>query len=99
MHGHTPGHTFYSAESKGQKIVFWGDVMHVAAVQFPNPAVTIVYDVDSKAAAAQRKKAFTDAARGGYFVAAAHISFPGIGQLRSDGKGYAWVPVNYSTLH
>ena len=94
-HGHTPGHTFYAAENKGQKMMFWGDVVHVAAVQFSNPSVTIQFDVDPKAAAAQRRKAFADAASRGYLVGAAHISFPGIGRLRRDGRGYAWVPVNY----
>lgn len=95
--GHTPGHTFYALESKGQKLVFWGDVMHAAAVQFPNPSVTIEYDADPAAAAAQRKKAFADAAKEGYFVAADHVSYPGIGHLRADGKGYRWIPINYST--
>jgi glyoxylase-like metal-dependent hydrolase (beta-lactamase superfamily II) len=94
--GHTPGHTFYEISSKGQKLVAWGDLMHVAAVQFPDPSVTIQFDTDSKAAAAARKKAFADAAKQGYFVAIAHVAFPGIGQLRSDGAGYRWVPVNYS---
>jgi glyoxylase-like metal-dependent hydrolase (beta-lactamase superfamily II) len=94
--GHTPGHSFYEVTSKGQKLVAWGDLMHVAAVQFPDPAVTIQFDSDAKAAAAARKKAFADAAKQGYFVAIAHVSFPGIGQLRSDGTGYRWVPVNYS---
>ncbi|EAU69296.1 MBL fold metallo-hydrolase [Stigmatella aurantiaca] len=94
--GHTPGHSFYVAESQGQKLVFWGDLMHVAAVQFPEPAVTIQYDVDSKAAAAQRAKAYADAAKQGYLVAVDHISFPGIGHLRPQGKGYSWLPVNYS---
>lgn len=28
-------------------------------------------------------------------VAAAHVSFPGIGHLRSEGLGYVFVPVNY----
>jgi len=27
----------------------------------------------------------------------AHVAFPGIGQVRADGKGYRWVPVNYSS--
>ncbi|MGQ0698348.1 MAG: MBL fold metallo-hydrolase [Panacagrimonas sp.] len=96
--GHTPGHSFYVAESQGQKMVFWGDLMHVAAVQFDNPAVTIQFDVDSKAAAAQRAKAYADAAKQGYLVAAAHLSFPGIGRLRSEGKAYAWLPVNYMSM-
>ncbi|HEU4727811.1 MAG TPA: MBL fold metallo-hydrolase, partial [Kofleriaceae bacterium] len=58
--GHTPGHTIYQLESKGQKMVMWGDLMHVAAVQFPDPSVTIQFDSDPKAAAAERKKAFAD---------------------------------------
>lgn len=95
-YGHTPGHTVYVVESKGQKMVFWGDLMHVAAVQFAEPSVTIQFDSDSKRAAPQRKKAYADAAKGGYFVAVAHVSFPGIGQLRPDGKGYRWLPANYS---
>lgn len=95
--GHTPGHTFYALESKGQKLVFWGDVMHVASVQLTDPSITIQYDVDPKAAAFQRKKAFSDAAKHGYWVAGDHVSFPGIGHLRVEGSKYVWVPVNYST--
>jgi len=95
-YGHTPGHSNYVAESQGQKIMFWGDLMHVAAVQFPNPAVTIQFDSDPKTARPAREKAYAAAAQGGYYVAVAHISFPGIGKLRADGKGYDWLPVNYS---
>ncbi len=97
-YGHTPGHAVYAVESKGEKLVLWGDLMHVAAVQFPKPAVTIQFDSDSKAAAAQRKKAFADAAKNGYWVGSAHLPFPGIGHLRVDGKGYQFVPVNYSQI-
>ncbi len=96
--GHTPGHTLYVVESKGQKLVLWGDLMHVAAVQFPNPAITIRFDTDSVMAAAQRKKVFADAAAHGDWVAAAHLPFPGIGHLRAAGSGYVFVPVNYSAL-
>jgi hypothetical protein len=72
--------------------------MHVASVQFDTPTVTIGFDSDSKAAVAERQKAFADAAKGGYWVAAAHLPFPGIGHLRANGTGYVFVPVNYSTL-
>ena len=95
--GHTPGHSAFVVQSGAAKLVVWGDLMHVAAVQFPDPSVTIQFDVDSKAAAPQRKKAYADAAKDGYFVAIAHVSFPGIGQLRPDGKGYRWLPANYTT--
>ena len=93
--GHTPGHAIYAVESKGEKLVLWGDLMHVAAVQFAEPATTIKFDTDSKAAALQRKKAYADAAKKGYLIAASHLSFPGMGRLRSDGKGYVFIPVNY----
>lgn len=95
--GHTPGHTIYMVESKGQKLAVWGDIMHVASVQFPDPTVTITFDSDSKSAMPQRQKVFADAAKQGYLVALAHVSFPGIGHLRAHGKGYDWLPVNYST--
>lgn len=94
--GHTPGHTVYVVESKGQKLVLWGDLMHVAAVQFPDPAVTIRFDTDSAAAVKARKEIFADVAAHDYWVAAAHLSFPGIGHLRAEpGSGYTFVPVNY----
>lgn len=94
-HGHTAGHTIYVVESKGQKLVLWGDLMHIAAVQFPQPQVTIAFDSDSKAAAVQRKKAFAEAAKQGYLVGAAHLPFPGLGRLRAEGKGYGFVPVHF----
>ena len=96
--GHTPGHSIYSVESKGQKLVLWGDLMHVAAVQFPKPGVTISFDIDSPAASAQRRKAYADAAKGRYLVAASHLSFPGIGRLRAEDKGYVWVPLTYNAV-
>ena len=97
-YGHTVGHTTYVIESKGQKLVLWGDLMHVASVQFPEPSVVMGFDTDVKAAAVERKKAFADAAKEGYWVAGAHISFPGIGHLRAIDQGYVWIPANYTSL-
>jgi glyoxylase-like metal-dependent hydrolase (beta-lactamase superfamily II) len=99
-HGHTPGHAIYSVESQGQRLVVWGDLVHVAAVQFEDPSITIQFDVDSAAAAPHRARAFEDAARGGYIVAAPHLSFPGVGRVRAsgDGKGYTFVPLSYAIL-
>lgn len=96
--GHTPGHSIYQIESKGQKLMLWGDLMHVAAVQFEQPSVTIKFDSDSKAAARARQQAYRDAARHGYLVGAAHLSFPGLGYLRAQGKGYSWSSLNYTVL-
>jgi glyoxylase-like metal-dependent hydrolase (beta-lactamase superfamily II) len=97
--GHTVGHTVYVVESKGQKLVLWGDLMHVAAAQFPDPSVTIRFDTDSVMASTQRKKVFADAAGHGDWVAGAHLPFPGIGHLRAAGQGYVYVPANYGALN
>jgi glyoxylase-like metal-dependent hydrolase (beta-lactamase superfamily II) len=97
--GHTPGHTVYKIESKGDTLVLWGDLMHAAATQFPDPSVTIRFDSDSTMAVAQRKKVFADAAAHGYWVGGAHLPFPGIGHLRTEGTGYVYVPANYSVPH
>jgi glyoxylase-like metal-dependent hydrolase (beta-lactamase superfamily II) len=96
--GHTPGHTLYRVESKGEKLLLWGDLMHIAAAQFPDPAVTIRFDTDSPGAIEQRKKVFADAAANRYYVGGAHLPFPGIGHLRANGTGYTFVHVNYTSL-
>ena len=96
--GHTPGHSVYVVESKGQALVLWGDLMHVAAVQFPHPEVTIQFDNDPTAAAQQRRKAYAEAAKRGWLVGSAHLPFPGLGRLRAEGKGYTFVPVDYTPL-
>lgn len=99
-YGHTPGHSAYVVESKGEKLVLWGDLMHLAALQFANPSVTIQFDSSSKAAEKARKMAYADAAKNGYLVGITHVSFPGLGHVVSapGGKGYTWVPLNYSSL-
>jgi glyoxylase-like metal-dependent hydrolase (beta-lactamase superfamily II) len=93
--GHTPGHTIYAIESRGEKLVVWGDLMHVAAIQLPQPSATIQFDWNTKQSAQQRRMVFADVAKNGDFVAAAHVAFPGIGKLRAEGDGYAWVPISY----
>lgn len=98
-HGHTPGHTGYLLESKGQKLLIWGDVVHNAAVQFPQPKVTIEFDSDQAKALATRMKLFGWTAKEALLVAGAHLPFPGIGHVRADGKGsYSWVPIDFAPL-
>jgi glyoxylase-like metal-dependent hydrolase (beta-lactamase superfamily II) len=42
--GHTPGHSAYVVESNGQRLEIWGDLVHVSAIQFENPAIGIQFD-------------------------------------------------------
>jgi hypothetical protein len=42
-----------------------------------------------------RQQLFAQAAREGSWIAAAHVGFPGIGQLRANGHGgYDWLPIS-----
>ena len=93
--GHTPGHEGYLVESAGRKMLVWGDVVHSAAVQFPKPGVTITFDADPKAARATRQRLYDQAVKERLLIASTHISFPGLGHIRKEGAGYAWVPVEY----
>lgn len=97
--GHTPGHTGYMIQSKGQKMLVWGDTLHVPAVQFAHPDITIHFDTDSQAAESARVQVLAQAAKEGYYIAGAHLNFPAIGHVRKAGSGYEWVPVQYSELH
>ena len=94
--GHTPGHSFYRVESKGQSMLFVGDLVHAEAVQFPDPKVTIAFDVDQSKAQAERMADFKRFATDGQAVAAAHLPFPGIGHVRRQGTGYDFVPVDFA---
>lgn len=95
--GHTPGSAFYMLESKGERIVFVGDIVHVAAVQFPDPKVTIAYDEDENGAARVRAQTFASLAKSGDLIAVPHLPFPGFGHVRAtSGGGYDWVPVTYT---
>jgi glyoxylase-like metal-dependent hydrolase (beta-lactamase superfamily II) len=45
--GHTPGHTVYLVESNGEKLLIAKDLVHVQAIQFADPSVTVQFDTDS----------------------------------------------------
>lgn len=93
--GHTPGHSSIVVESGGETFVAWGDITHGDVLQFDEPKVTIDFDEDPAQAANSRKAAFAEAVEQRYWVAGAHIAFPGIGHVRTDSTEYDWVPANY----
>jgi glyoxylase-like metal-dependent hydrolase (beta-lactamase superfamily II) len=96
--GHTAGHTTYVIESKGDRMLILGDLIHAQAVQFAHPGIAIGYDSDPKAAVSTRRSVFDDAVKGKWLVAGAHLSFPGVGHIKATGNGYSWIPANYSTI-
>jgi glyoxylase-like metal-dependent hydrolase (beta-lactamase superfamily II) len=95
--GHTPGHTGYEFSSKGQKILFWGDIVHAQRVQLQHPEVTAIFDIDHTAAAATRNQLLVRLARENVLIATPHTSlFPAVGRLHKEGSGYSWAPVVFT---
>ena len=91
-YGHTPGHTAYLVEDSGSKLIIWGDLLHIALVQFPVPEISATYDTDQKAAAAIRRQFMDYAAKNGISVGGMHMVYPGVGTVQSDGEGFKFVP-------
>jgi glyoxylase-like metal-dependent hydrolase (beta-lactamase superfamily II) len=96
LSGHTPGHTGYEFSSKGQKVLFWGDIVHALRVQLQRPEVTAMFDIDQTAAAATRHQLLTRLAREDVLIAGPHMNFPALGRLHKEGSGYSWAPVVFT---
>ncbi|GHU24817.1 hypothetical protein FACS1894172_08730 [Spirochaetia bacterium] len=90
--GHTPGHTMYLLESKGQTLLIWGDLMHVQDIQVPVPSISVTYDTDPAAAARIRTQVLQYAASTGIPVAGMHLVYPAIGGIRLENNTFRFSP-------
>ena len=83
--------------SKGQQILFWGDIVHALRVQLQHPEVTALFDIDqAAAAAAARHQLLANLAREDVLIAGPHMNFPALGRLRKEGSGYGCAPVVFT---
>jgi glyoxylase-like metal-dependent hydrolase (beta-lactamase superfamily II) len=97
-HGHTPGHISYLVQSGDQRLLLLGDIIHVGAVQFDQPTVSIDFDSDANAAKAQRLELFKQAAESGLLVGATHLQFPSLGFINAQSESFRWIPLNYQRI-
>jgi glyoxylase-like metal-dependent hydrolase (beta-lactamase superfamily II) len=91
--GHTPGHAAYLLETG--KILFWGDLIHAAELQFPRPDLSPRYDLDPVAAAKTRLEFLERADREGLVAAGAHLPFPGLIRVKAvlgDTPSFVFTP-------
>jgi glyoxylase-like metal-dependent hydrolase (beta-lactamase superfamily II) len=91
--GHTVGHTMVRVSSQGSALLIWGDIVHNAAIQFPEPDRALAFDTDQAMAIASRKAVFDIAAHDRLIIAGSHLPFPGLGHVAKAAAGYAYVPV------
>jgi glyoxylase-like metal-dependent hydrolase (beta-lactamase superfamily II) len=94
--GHTMGHTMVRVSSQGRDLLLWGDIVHNAALQFPEPERALAFDTDQAMAIASRKRVFDMVATDRLLIAGAHLPFPGLGRVAKAATGYAYVPVPWS---
>lgn len=96
--GHTVGHTMMRVSSGGSELLIWADIVHCAALQFPEPDRSIGFDGDPAQAIANRKKVFDMTATDRLLFAGSHLPFPGLGHAVKAATGYAYVPLPYAEL-
>lgn len=90
--GHTPGHTAFLIESGADRLLIWGDTIHIPEVQFARPEVTMVPDNDPQAAAVTRRKLLDMAAQERMLVTGMHMHFPGFGHVAREGDAFRFHP-------
>ncbi|TMV47858.1 MBL fold metallo-hydrolase [Paenibacillus mesophilus] len=92
-HGHEMCHTAYEVSSGDESLLIWGDIVHVQSIQFARPELTWEYDTNQAQARASRQRMFRRAIQPNYYVAGAHLSFPGVGAVTLYGDAYIYTPV------
>jgi glyoxylase-like metal-dependent hydrolase (beta-lactamase superfamily II) len=91
--GHAAGHTGYAFDTGEDRFLFIGDIVHVPALQFGNPAFSWGYDDDQSTARATRLKVLHDTVEAGTWIAGPHLGRPGIGRVLRKGEAYGYEPV------
>jgi glyoxylase-like metal-dependent hydrolase (beta-lactamase superfamily II) len=90
--GHTPGHTSFALQSGSSKILIQSDVTNIPELFLRNPDWHVAFDVDGDLAQQTRHKFYDMAAVEKMTVVGFHFTFPSIGHVEKDGKGYRLIP-------
>jgi len=88
--GHTAGHCAIYIESKGERAVITGDLLH-HPVQFAIPTRHGSFDHDPVTGAQTRQKFVSDNADGAIMVIGSHFSDPTAGWIVPDGAAWRFV--------
>jgi glyoxylase-like metal-dependent hydrolase (beta-lactamase superfamily II) len=82
--GHTPGHVSLVIESKGERAVITGDMIHHPC-QIPNPGWALPFDSDSRQSTATREQMLADWESSNTLVIGTHFSAPTAGRIQTGG--------------
>ena len=92
-HGHEVGHTAFEVSNAGEILLIWGDIVHVPSIQFARPELTWEYDANQSKARSTRERLMRRASKPNFFVAGAHLDFPGIGTVAEADGGFCFRPL------
>lgn len=84
--GHTPGHVSVVIESKGERAVITGDMMH-HPIQFERPGDIARFDMNQQMAAQTRESFVDKLANSGTYVIGSHFNEPTGGFVVRDSHG------------
>lgn len=93
-YGHTPGHTGFLLESKGEQFLIWADLTHAMVFQMPHPEIAVTYDTNPADAINARQAILKYVSEKNIPIAGMHIAFPGMGRVEKSGsEGYRFIPL------
>jgi glyoxylase-like metal-dependent hydrolase (beta-lactamase superfamily II) len=92
-HGHEVGHSCFRVSSGGERILVWGDTVHVPSLQFGRPELTWEFDADQEQARESRLRILALAADDDHFVAGAHLDSPGVGSVTRSNGSFRFQPL------
>jgi glyoxylase-like metal-dependent hydrolase (beta-lactamase superfamily II) len=91
--GHTPGHTLFVAESKGEKFAYVADVTNIPQLFARSPDWAVQFDMNADEARAVRRKVFDMIVGEKMMAGGFHFPFPAFGKIDKLGGGYDFKPV------
>ncbi|MFD6917574.1 MBL fold metallo-hydrolase [Streptomyces virginiae] len=91
--GHTVGHAEYVITGGGRRLIAFGDAVH-SPLQIDHPTWSSGFDHDGALTAAHRRRLVAELAEPGTIGFGVHFADVVFGQVRQDGAGPAWRPLD-----
>ena len=91
--GHTPGHAGYVLTTGGQRLIAFGDALH-SPIQVGHPEWSAAVDHDPVRSAGHRQRLVAELEEPGTTGFGIHFADVVFGQVRRDGAGPAWRPLD-----
>ena len=93
--GHTPGHSIVTIFSDGEELVHTADLVHSQVLAFAHPEWGFDGDTDFDMAVRTRKAVLEQLAQTRKQAFSYHLPWPGLGHVKREGDGYAWVQKSF----